>query len=321
MQVRTFKTYIMYKYLFGPVPSRRLGVSLGIDLVPRKVCSLDCVYCEVGQTTKKTLDRDEYILYEKVITELMHYFINRPDPEYITFSGYGEPTLNSRIGDIIQFVRKQKPGIPVAVLTNGTLFYDEDVRKSIQQANLVIPSLDAASEAVFQKINRPHKSLTIHKFVDGLIRFRQEFTGKIWLEVFILPGYNDSEEELTNIRDVILKSSPDMVQLNTLDRPGTVSDLRSATRSELQRVIDFWGLDHVEIIAARIDRKSIQSYRDDHESAILETIARRPCTVDDLASVLGCHVFEVSKYLDVLEEEKKIEGVRKERGVFYRILG
>lgn len=311
----------MYKYLFGPVPSRRLGVSLGIDLVPRKVCSLDCVYCEVGETTKKTTKRAEYILYEKVIEELRCFWGNHPDPEYITFSGYGEPTLNMRIGDIIQFIKKHKPGIPIAVLTNGTLFYDEDVRNSILDADLVMPSLDAASEAAFQKINRPHKSLTIDKFIDGLIRFRKEFAGKIWLEVFILPGYNDSEEELKNIRDVIIKSSPDMVQLNTLDRPGTVSDLRSATRSELQRVVDFWGLDNVEIIAARSNRKKIQSYRDDHESAILEMIDRRPCTVDDLASILGCHVFEVSKYLDVLEEEQKIEGIRRDRGVFYRSLG
>ncbi len=113
----------MYKYLFGPVPSRRLGMSLGVDLVPKKVCSLDCVYCEVGKTTKLTLERREYIKFNKVKEELTHYFRNNPDPDYITFSGSGEPTLNIFIGEVLQFIKQIKPNIPIAVLTNGTLFY------------------------------------------------------------------------------------------------------------------------------------------------------------------------------------------------------
>ena len=131
----------MYKYLFGPVPSRRLGMSLGVDLVPKKVCSLNCVYCEVGHTTKLTTERKEYILYDKVTSELEHYFANNPDPDYITFSGSGEPTLNSRIGDVLQFIKQQKPDIPVAVLTNGTLLYDKKVRDELMDANVVLPSL------------------------------------------------------------------------------------------------------------------------------------------------------------------------------------
>ena len=112
---------IMYKYIFGPVPSRRLGMSLGVDLVPHKVCSLDCVYCECGPTTKLTTDRKEYIPYEKITKELAHYFANNPDPDYITFSGSGEPTLNSRMGDVLEFIKEKKPNVPIAVLTNGTL--------------------------------------------------------------------------------------------------------------------------------------------------------------------------------------------------------
>lgn len=308
----------MYRYLFGPVPSRRLGVSLGVDLVPRKVCSLDCVYCEVGQTTKKTTERKEYVSFKKIIAELKHYFNNFSDPEYITFSGSGEPTLNNRIGDLIQFIKQYKPGLPVAVLTNGTLFYDKEVRHSLKDADLVLPSLDAATGNIFDKINRPHKSLTIDKCIEGLIAFRNEFSGKIWLEVFILPGYNDGEQELKKIKDAVVKIDPDTVQLNTLDRPGTASDLRRATGSELKRVIDLWCLDNAEITAAKTDRKNILSYRNDHEAAILETISRRPCTEDDLASVLGCHVCEVTKYLDVLNREQKIQAIRQNRGVFYQ---
>jgi len=309
----------MYKFCFGPVPSRRLGMSLGVDLVPKKVCSLDCIYCEVGKTTKLTLDRKEYIKLAKIKEELTHYFNNNPDPDYITFSGSGEPTLNIYIGEILQFIKQNKPDIPVAVLTNGTLFYDKNVRAAIINADVVLPSFDAATEDIFQKINRPAEDLSIDKYIQGLIDFRKEFKGKIWLEIFILPGFNDTENELTELKKVILKIKPDSIQLNTLDRPGTVPNLRGATREELKWVIDFWKLNNVQIIAASPERKKIQSYRTDTETTIVETIARRPCTLDDLTKILGLHINEINKYLDVLEAEMKIESVEQERGIFYKI--
>lgn len=308
----------MYKYLFGPVPSRRLGMSLGVDLVPKKVCSLDCVYCEVGKTTKLTLERKEYIKSDKIKEELSNYFIHNPEPDYITFSGSGEPTLNLEIGEIIQFIKQNKAHIPVAVLTNGTLLYDKNVRDAIIRADIVLPSLDAASDNVFKKINRPAKDLSIDKYIQGIIDFRKEFKGKIWLEIFILPDYNDSENELKELKKAILKINPDSVQLNTLDRPGTVSNLRAATREELQKVIDFWQIENVEIIAAAVQRKNVKSYRKDIETAIIETIARRPCTLTDLSEILGIHINEINKYLDVLDSENKIETIKQERGVFYQ---
>ncbi len=308
----------MYKYLFGPVPSRRLGMSLGVDLVPKKVCSLDCVYCEVGKTTKLTLDRKEYIKFDKIKEELFHYFNNNPDPDYITFSGSGEPTLNIFIGDALLFIKQNKPNIPIAVLTNGTLFCEKNVREAILNADVVLPSLDAATEEVFKKINRPAKNLSFDKYINGLIDFRKDFKGKFWLEIFILPNYNDTENELTEIRNMILKIKPDSIQLNTLDRPGTVQNLRGATRDELQRIVDFLNIDNVEIIAASPERKNILSYRNDKETAIIETIERRPCTLDDLTKILGLHVNEINKYLDVLEAENKIETKKQERGVFYQ---
>ena len=285
----------MYKYLFGPVPSRRLGMSLGVDLVPKKVCTLDCVYCEVGKTTKLTVGRKEYIKFNKVKEELIHYFDNNPDPDYITFSGSGEPTLNMCIGETLQFIKRNKPGILVAVLTNGTLFYDKNVREAILKADVVLPSLDAATEEIFKKINRPAKELNIDKYIQGLIDFRKDFKGKIWLEILILPGYNDKENELTELKKAILNINPDSVQLNTLDRPGSVANLKGMTRSELQRVVDFWKLDNVEIITASPARKNIQSYRKDIETAIIETIYRRPCTLNDLTKILGMHINEINK--------------------------
>lgn len=309
----------MYKFLFGPVPSRRLGMSLGVDLVPRKVCTLDCVYCEVGKTTKLTNDRKEYIPFEKVKTELLDYFKHNPDPDYITFSGSGEPTLNNRIGDVLHFIKKEKPGIPVAVLTNGTLFSDPVVRSSIMDADLILPSLDAVTDEVFQKINRPAKEIKVSEYIQGLIDFRKEFKGKIWLEVFVLPGYNDTEDELQAFRGAIEKISPDAVQLNTLDRPGVLPGLRAASHEELERVQSFWKPWRVQIIAAASTRKEKRSYREDTEAAILETIARRPCTLDDLIMILGLHINEINKYLDVLEAAHKIDAIRQERGIFYHL--
>lgn len=293
-------------------------MSLGVDLVPRKVCSLDCVYCEVGKTTKLTTDRMEYIPFNRVRDELIHFFNNNPDPDYVTFSGSGEPTLNIRIGDVLRFIKQLKPGLPVAVLTNGTLLSDKNVRKDIQEADIVLPSLDAATKGVFASINRPASGLDIEKHIQGLVDFRNEYKGKIYLEIFILPGYNYEENELKKLRKAVLRIKPDSIQLNTLDRPGTISDLSAATRQQMGKIIEEWDLPGMEIIAAAPKRKEIQSYRNDAEEAIMGLIARRPCTIDDLSKTLGIHISEINKYLDVLESEKKIRSVRQNRGVFYK---
>jgi wyosine [tRNA(Phe)-imidazoG37] synthetase (radical SAM superfamily) len=309
----------MYKHLFGPVPSRRLGMSLGIDLIPKKVCSLNCVYCEVGKTTKLTLDRMEYVKYDQVIAELKQFMSNKPKIDYITFSGSGEPTLNSRIGDVLNFVKKNYPNIKTAVLTNGTLFFNQKVRAALLQSDVILPSLDAASQAVFEKIDRPNSNLKIETYIQGLIDLRKEYQGKIWLEIFLLKAYNDSKKELDLLKNAILKINPDSIQLNTLDRPGTVADIIPLLKSELQEIIDYWNIPNIEIIAAAQERTSVESYSGDIETAIVETIARRPCTLDDLHRFLGIHVNEINKYLGTLEAKNKIETVQLERGVFYEL--
>ena len=310
----------MYRYLFGPVPSRRLGMSLGIDVIPKKICSLDCVYCEVGKTTKLTTDRKEYMSFSKIEAELLDYFENNnPDPDFFTFSGYGEPTLNTKIGSIIELLKTKKPHIPIAVLTNGTLLYDKELRKSLLKSDIVLPSLDAVLPDSFQKINRPAKEITVENYIDGLVKFRDEYSGKIYLEVFILPDYNDSKEDIVALKAAIERIRPDKVQINTLDRPGTVENIRPATREELERIVAILDNKNVEITAAAPQRKNVISYRKDAEATIIETISRRPCTLDDLSHILGLHVNEINKYLDVIEAEDKIEVIRQERGVFYQL--
>ncbi len=307
----------MYKHLFGPVPSRRLGMSLGVDMVPEKVCSLDCSYCEVGKPTDLTALRKEYVPEQEIIAELNDFFSRHPDPEIITFSGYGEPTLNIAIGGIIRFLKEKRPHLPVAVLTNGTLMGDEQVRKALLAADYVLPSLDAATEETFQKINRPENSLDLKDYIQGLVDFRKKYKGKIWLEVFIVPGYNDTKQELDALKKAIQQIAPHAVQLNTLDRPGTEAGIRSATQKELESIKEYWDIPEVEIVSA-VDRKSTTAYRKDIENVILETIVRRPCTLDDLSLITGLHANEINKYLDVLDAEGRIQTERQDRGLFYK---
>ena len=307
----------MFKYLFGPVPSRRLGMSLGVDLVPKKVCSLDCIYCEVGLTTKLTTERKEYIRYPSLIKELNTYFSDNPDPDYITFSGSGEPTLNSRLGDVISFIKEKKPHIPIAVLTNGTLLNDKQVRRELMEASVVLPSLDVATNKTFQIINRPEPNLSITQYIQGLVDFRNEYQREIWLEILIIPGINDNLRDLIALKKAIIRIKPDRIQLNTLDRPGAISDIRAASLYELQQIAKYWNLDRVEIIAAASQRKNLPAYRKDTEEAIMETISRRPCTIDDLQKILGLHINEINKYLDTLEGEGKVQPQWQERGFFY----
>lgn len=317
--MRLFKLSVMYKTLFGPVPSRRLGMSLGVDLVPHKVCTLNCVYCECGPTTNLTTERKEYVPVQAVTKELDDYFIHNQKPDYITFSGAGEPTLNSGIGIIIKHIKTKYPDIPLALLTNGTLLSDLSVRQEILQTDLVLPSLDAATRMSFIKIDRPSPKLVIEDYIQGLVDFRKEYPGQIYLEVMIIPGYNDHEEELQLLKEAFLRIKPDKIQINTLDRPGTRTDIRAATPGELNLIKDFWNLDNAEIIASPPDRKKIKAYREDLESTILETISRRPCTLNDLSDILGMHVNEINKYLGVLEEEGKLKLDKGNRGIFYQI--
>jgi wyosine [tRNA(Phe)-imidazoG37] synthetase (radical SAM superfamily) len=310
---------MQYNTLFGPVPSRRLGISLGVDLVPMKTCSLNCIYCECGKTSHLTLERKEYVSFEAVKKELTHYLTHHARPDYITFSGSGEPTLNSKIGDVIRFLKDRVPDVPVAVLTNSTLFTQKQVRSDIKNAAVVIPSLDAATEKIFNKINRPPPHLHVNTIIDGLIRFRKEYSGKIWLEIFIIPGMNDTTTELNALKLVIGKIKPDQVHLNTLDRPGSISTLRAATREELKHALNVFQMENATIVADPPEHKAFFAYRKDTVAAILGTIARRPCTSKDLSEILGLQVNEVNTYLKSLEADEKIKMVKQKRGLFYQL--
>ena len=227
---------MQYSHLFGPVQSRRLGRSLGIDLVPCSICTYDCVYCECGTTNTMTAGRREFFPVAEVLGELADCLSRSPALNFATFSGSGEPTLSLSIGTAIRFIKERFARYRVAVLTNGSLLADPAVRRDLLPADVVLPTLSTVNEETFKAIHRPAPGISLPEILDGLIRFREEYEGEIWLEVFIVPGLNTSGAELAGLRDVLARIRPDKVQLNTLDRPGTEAWVRPAGPAELERV-------------------------------------------------------------------------------------
>ncbi|WP_292521319.1 radical SAM protein [Methanoculleus sp.] len=305
-----------YRYLFGPVPSRRLGISLGIDLVPQKTCAYNCVYCECGRTTNLTCERREYVPTDRVITEVDTFLATAPDLDYVTFAGSGEPTLHTGIGEIIAFIKDRYPRYRVAVLTGSALLPDPDVRAALMRADLVVPSLDAVSEEVFTRINRPCPGLTAGRVLAGIVAFAREFPGEVWLEIFIVPGLNDTEEELSRLRDAVDAIAPDRVQVNTLDRPGADIRVRPASPLNLERIASLLG---GEVIGEACTSRVSPPEAENAGEVILATIRRRPCTSADIAALTALRPAEVAKHLRALEARGLVEPVQKERGIFYRV--
>jgi wyosine [tRNA(Phe)-imidazoG37] synthetase (radical SAM superfamily) len=306
-----------YHHIFGPVPSRRLGMSLGVDPVLHKICSMDCIYCECGKSTQLTLERMEYVSFRDIEDELDHFFQHNPDPDYITFSGSGEPTLNPCMGELIDYIRSVRPHIKIAVLTNSSLINYPDVKNDLLKADLVLPSLDAVCEKAFLRINRPHPKLETKAIAKGIEDFANEFTGRIWLEVLILPGINDELSDLTALKKVIQRIRPEKLQLNTLDRPGTLSDIKAASVDDLQWVAQILDYPDTEIIARNIGNIKGSFRQDDLKSAIIETIRRRPCTRSDLLKIFGYEDQVLDTCLKTLVRECKIVSKPGERGGFY----
>jgi wyosine [tRNA(Phe)-imidazoG37] synthetase (radical SAM superfamily) len=307
-----------YRYLFGPVQSRRLGVSLGIDLVETKRCSLDCVYCECGSTADLSLERAEYIPATAIIAELDDFLSRTPALDYITFGGSGEPTLNTAIGPLIRFIKSSYPRYKCALLTNGTLLYLPEVRKAIFPFDIVLPNLDAVSHTAFEKLNRPHKNLQNRTIIEGLIAFRREYAGTIWLEVFIVPGINDTPSEIALIRATALRIKPDRLQLNTLDRPGTCDWVKPAPLDRLQAIARDLAPLPVEIISRHSADPALWKAMEVTADSIRSLIARRPSTIEEIAALTGITINETALVLDSLLKTGSITSPTVGNRTFYR---
>jgi wyosine [tRNA(Phe)-imidazoG37] synthetase (radical SAM superfamily) len=300
------------EYIFGPVPSRRLGRSLGVDLVPFKTCTYDCIYCQLGRTTNKTMQRKEWAPIDIVIDQLKAKLSSKPD--YITLSGSGEPTLFSRINELISRI-KEITDTPVAVLTNGSLLWLPEVRNVLKAADLVVPSLDAGSNQIFQYVNRPHSDITFSKMLEGLVKFRNEYSGKYWLEVFLLAGVTTPEAEINRLKTCINSIQPDKVQVNTVTRPPAEGFAAPVPQKQLQIIAEKL-YDKAEVIADYSDvhkQKDFSAQRDD----VLTLLKRRPCSIEDIAAGLGLHRNEVVKYVEELSSEGKIEAKPQNQKLYY----
>jgi wyosine [tRNA(Phe)-imidazoG37] synthetase (radical SAM superfamily) len=284
-------------HLFGPVNSRRLGLSLGVDLVPPKTCTFDCIYCEVGRTTDLTLQRRPYAA-DAIIQEVGDYFRQaHRAPDFITLAGSGEPTLNAEIKKIITAI-KQATDIPVAVLTNGALLHQAEVRQALDQAEVVLPSLDAAQEETFRRINRPIAGLSVAMLLSGLKAFRREYRGQIWLEVMVLKGINDNEAELDSLKQALAAIAPDKIQLNTAVRPVVDASAGPLNREEMESIAAYLG-EKAEVIAA--SEQSSPGGAGATDRALMEMLARRPMTARDLATALGLPLPQMEKRLHRLK--------------------
>lgn len=304
-----------YKYIFGPVPSRRLGISLGVDIMPHKTCSLNCVYCECGATTNLTIKRGEYIPVEFIREELKNFLSGNPKLDFITFSGSGEPTLHTGINEIVDFIKADYPQYKLALLTNSTLFSQCNVIEHVLGMDIIIASLDAATEKIFVKINRPHPDLDFKQIIDGLICLRKKFSGQLWMEFFLVPGINDNEIELGKIKNLLANVKPDKIQINTLDRPGTESWVKPVCKKRLIDINRF--LSGFEVIKDFTAEKNSLVPKENDFIRFLSTLKRRPCTDKDVSLILGIHVNDVKTCLEPLIKSGKIEKKEMPRGVFY----
>jgi wyosine [tRNA(Phe)-imidazoG37] synthetase (radical SAM superfamily) len=280
-------TEMKTRHIFGPVPSRRLGISLGVDIIPFKTCSLDCLYCECGPSNRLSLERQSFFPPQLLLAELESVLPDIPHLDYITFSGSGEPTLNVDLGLFIREIKKIS-AVPVAVLTNGTLLYLDDVRDDLLMADVILPSLDAATPAAFKRINQPHPGLQLEWIIDGLVALRREYPGAIWLEIFIVKGINDKEKEIASLG-----------------------------AADLEKIRAGWPDLPVEIIKRTNRREEILAFSLNLENSLLNTIRRRPLTMTDLMAMTGKDENELRQYLDVLEKEKKIKGQISGKLIFY----
>jgi wyosine [tRNA(Phe)-imidazoG37] synthetase (radical SAM superfamily) len=238
------------KYIYGPVQSRRLGLSLGVSLAPYKTCNFDCVYCQLGPTIEKAHEQKEYAKIEDILAELKGFLLSHKEEvqslNYITLSGSGEPTLNTRISELIREIKKIS-SLPIAVITNSSLLADEKARQGLSNADLIVPSLDAATQDVFVKINHPADNLKIGDIIESLIKLKREFKGKIWLEVMLAKGINDSLGHIKKLKEIADKINPDKIQLNSPVRTTAYAGIKPVGIRTLEKIKEIFG-DRCEII-------------------------------------------------------------------------
>ena len=303
------------RHVYGPVPSRRLGRSLGVDLVPFKTCSYDCVYCQLGRTTCKTVERREWVAIEEVKSELDVALAAPTEPDFVTLSGSGEPTLNSGIGELIRWL-KRRTRVPVAVLTNSSLLWLPEVCEALAEADLVVPSLDAADSASFRYANRPHPSIGFELMLEGLVAFARSYRGRLWLEVLLLDGVTGIPEEVSAIARLARRIGPERVDLGTVTRPPAEDFALPVPRPKLLRLRHLF--EPPAVVAPERAPSAARADQAAGAARVLELLGRRPCTLRDLAVGLGAPENEVLKALARLQWAQLVRHDQRGGERFYR---
>lgn len=246
----------MYKHVFGPVPSRRLGISLGVDLVKPKSCNMNCVFCECGATPKLAEQRESFKDIREVENEIKSV-LKDVKPDYITFSGSGEPTLSKDLGEIINWI-KDNTDVNVCLITNSLLLNNDEVIREVQRADLIIPTLNSVDDEIFHKINRPSKDIHVSMLMSGLRKLSAAYKGEIFLETFIIEGLNDSEDHIKRMAEFLKTIRFTKIQLNSLARRGAESWVKPAPIEVLNNVKKIFvenGIENVEIVKELSERK------------------------------------------------------------------
>ncbi|TFG24061.1 MAG: radical SAM protein [Promethearchaeota archaeon] len=307
------------KYIYGPVPSRRLGRSLGIDPIPSKTCNFQCIYCQIGKTTFFTNERRNYYPKEDIIAEMREAIEqNEKKIDYITFVGSGEPTLYKDLEKLI-LKAKELSKNPVCVITNGALLYNSEVSKALMLADVVLPSLDAGDSQLFIKINRPHPSLKYNDIIQGIIEFKRKFKGKLWLEIMIIKGVNDSNENLLKIKEKIDLIKPDRIDINVPTRPPTENWVKIPDKSIIPLVKAIFG-DIYDITFP--EKGNFDFYSLDFEKEVLSIIERHPMRQDQIIETFSTENFnqkEILKRLKALEYRKRIQRIIYNNEIFWKL--
>ncbi len=302
-------------HVFGPVSSRRLGSSLGIDIVPLKTCTFDCIYCEVGPTNVRTTEVRPYIKAGEILDELKKRFADRDlKLDYVTVTGSGEPTLNGDLGEIVRGIRSLT-STPIALLTNGSLFFRKDVRDAVRDVDIIIPSLDCADEESFLAVNRPHPSLDLAEIIRGLETLGREFKGRIWLEVLLTRGLNDGRTHLEKVKRAVEAIGPEKIQINTVVRPPAYSSALPLSPDELEAVRTYFG-ERAEVIAS-FSRHHMQTPIIRVEQHIMELLSRRPCPLEEICRSTGLDDGRITVIIDKLVNESRIHCELHEGKRFY----
>ena len=299
--------------IFGPVPSRRLGLSLGIDLIPHKTCSYDCIYCQVGKTTDRKIQTTSFVDISEVIDELRDV-LTKTSSDVITLAGSGEPTLNKDIGYVISEIKKLT-SIPLTLLTNGSLLWNRKIREKVQDVDILIPTLSSVYAETHKRIHRPHPDLKLDDIIRGLKEMRKEYKKDYFLEVVLLAGLNDSERELSGLLKVINEISPDRVQLNTVVRPPSDPAALSLSNERLEEIKNYLG-GNTEIIAAS-PLKSRKNISDSKIDRIIEMARRRPVTAGDILNSLNLQQDETERLIKELKIKGRIKEQKHDGNLFY----